>query len=34
MDNWLTHKPIFTGEDETNMLVGELTDDDTGQWNR
>ena len=30
VDNWLTHKPIFTGEDQTNMLVGELIDDDTG----
>ena len=34
VDNWLTHKPIFTGEDQTNMLVGELIDDDTAQWNR
>ena len=34
MDNWLTHKLVFTGEEQTNMLVSELIDDDTGQWNR
>ena len=30
----LTHKPVFTGENQTNMLVNELIDGETGQWNR
>ena len=34
VDNWLTHKPIFIGEDQTTMLVSELIDEDMGQWNR
>ena len=34
MDNWLTHKPVFTGEEQSNMLVSELIDEDTGLWNR
>ena len=34
MDNWLTHKPVFTGEEQSNMLVSELIDEHTGQWNR
>ena len=34
VDKWLSHKPVFVGEDQTTMLVSELIDDDTGQWNR
>ena len=34
VDKWLSHKPVFVGQDQTTMLVSELTDDDTGQWNR
>ena len=30
VDNWLTHKPVFTGEEQSNMLVSELIDEDTG----
>ena len=30
----LTHKPVFTGEDQTNMLVSELIDGEMGQWNK
>ena len=34
VDKWLTHKPVFIGEDQTTMLVSELIDEDTGQWNK
>ncbi|XP_075650085.1 putative mitochondrial protein AtMg00310 [Castanea sativa] len=34
VDNWLAHKPVFTGEEQPDMLVSELIDEDTGQWNR
>ena len=34
VDKWLTHKPVFIGEDQTTMLVSELIDEDMGQWNR
>ena len=33
-DLGLPHKPVFTGEDQTNMLVSELIDGEMGQWNK
>ena len=31
---WLTHKPIFLGEVRPNLLVKDLIDGATGQWDR
>ena len=31
---WLTHKPIFLGEVQPNLLVKDLIHDATGQWDR
>ena len=31
---WLSHKPIFLGEQQPNLMVRDLIDGDTGQWDR
>ena len=31
---WLSHKPIFPGEDRPNLYVKELIDKVSGQWDR
>ena len=29
---WLSHKPIFLGEQQPDLMVKDLIDGDTGQW--
>ena len=31
---WLSHKPVFLGEDRPNMFVSDLMDSETKQWDR
>ena len=31
---WLSHKPIFLGEQQLELMVKDLIDGDTGQWDR
>ena len=31
---WLSHKPIFLGEQQLDLKVKDLIDSDTGQWDR
>jgi len=31
---WLSHKPVFSRVDRPTMLVSELINEDTRQWDR
>ena len=31
---WLSHKPVFIGEPRPNLMVSELIDENSRQWNR
>ena len=31
---WLSHKPVFIGEPQPNLMVSELIDENSRQWNR
>ena len=31
---WLSHKPMFIGEPRPNLMVSELIDENSRQWNR
>ena len=31
---WLSHKPVFIGEPRPNLMVSELIDENSGQWDR
>uniref|UniRef100_A0A7N2LHE6 Reverse transcriptase zinc-binding domain-containing protein n=1 Tax=Quercus lobata TaxID=97700 RepID=A0A7N2LHE6_QUELO len=33
-NRWLSHKPVFLGEERPNMLVSDLMDTETKQWDR